>query len=133
MHVRHPMHKAEGTSILALAARAAVLLGLIARAAFLYARLRLSTRGVGRLSEAERDARLCAFAARFVAAATRFRGGLIKLGQVASLRVEVLPDAITRELARLQDRGAPHPFAEIAARIEREYGVAWHERLAARA
>jgi predicted unusual protein kinase regulating ubiquinone biosynthesis (AarF/ABC1/UbiB family) len=49
---------------------------------------------------------------------------------VASLRLEVLPDAITSELARLQDRVAPHPFAEITARIEREYGAAWSERLA---
>src|SRR5258705_9141442 len=124
------MRQAAESRILALAGRAAVLLGLIARAAWLYARLRLSNRGVLRLSAAERDARLRAFAARFVAAATRFRGGLIKLGQVASLRLEVLPDAITRELAHLQDRVAPHPFAEITARIEREYGVPWSARVA---
>jgi predicted unusual protein kinase regulating ubiquinone biosynthesis (AarF/ABC1/UbiB family) len=123
------MRQAAESRILALAVRASVLLGLIARAAWLYARLRLSSRGVRRLSTSERDARLHAFAARFVAAATRFRGGLIKLGQVASLRLEVLPEAITHELAHLQDRVAPHPFTEIAARIEHEYGVPWNERL----
>src|SRR5438552_3608189 len=123
------MRRAEGTTLIALALRASVLLGLIARAALIYARLRLASRGVWSLADADREARLHAFAARFVAAATRFRGGLIKLGQVASLRLEVLPDAITQELTRLQDRVAPHPFEEIVARIEREYGVPWHERL----
>jgi ubiquinone biosynthesis protein len=123
------MRRAEGTSLLALAVRASVLLGLIVRAALLYARLRLSSRGVWRLADRDREARLRAFAARFVAAATRFRGGLIKLGQVASLRLEVLPDAITAELARLQDRVAPHPFEEITARIEHEYGVPCQDRL----
>ena len=54
--------------------------------------------------------------------ATRFRGGLIKLGQVASLRLDVLPREVTDELARLQDRVAAHPFAEVAAQIERELG-----------
>jgi ubiquinone biosynthesis protein len=121
--------RAEGTSLVALVARAAVLLGLIARAALLYARIRLSSREIWPLAAAGRDERLRAFADRFVNVATRYRGGLIKLGQVASLRVEVLPEAATRALARLQDRVAPHPFAEIAARIEREWGVPWRERL----
>jgi len=30
----------------------------------------------------------------------------------------------------MDGRVAPHPFAEITARIEREYGVPWTERLA---
>ncbi len=124
------MLRAEGTSLRALAFRAVVLLGLIVRAALLYVRVSLSGRGVWRLSRDEREARLHDFAARFVAAATRFRGGLIKLGQVASLRLEILPEAITRELTHLQDRVAPHPFEEIAARVEHEYGVPWSERLA---
>src|SRR5262245_21395502 len=124
------MRKAAESGVLALAVRASVLLGLIARAALLYARLRLASRGVRPLVDAERDARLHDFASRFVSSATRFRGGLIKLGQVASLRLEVLPEAITRELTRLQDRVAPHPFAEITVRIEREYGAPWSERLA---
>src|SRR4030095_13422959 len=119
MRIGHAVRRAAGTGIFALALRGAVLLGLIARAGLLYARLRLSSRGVGRLSEAEREARLRVFAERFIAAATRFRGGLIKLGQVASLRLEVLPDAITRELARLEDRVAPHPVDKIAARPQR--------------
>jgi len=120
-----------GTSGWALAARAVVLLGLIVRGAALYGRLRLAGRGLRPLDEGEREIRLRRFARRFVAAATRFRGGLIKLGQVASLRVEVLPDSLTGELARLQDRVDPHPFEEIARRIESEYGVPWSERLSA--
>src|SRR2546428_3130383 len=115
MRTRHAMRNAAGTGSVALVVRAAVLLGRIARAALLYARLRLSARAIWPLHESEREARLRGFAARFVAAATRFRGGLIKLGQVASLRLQVLPDAITRELARLQDPVAPHPFPEISA------------------
>src|SRR4030095_2450337 len=98
--------------------RAGVLLGLIAQAAWLYARLRLSARGVRPLGAGEREATLRPFAGRVCAAGTRFRGGLIKLGQVASLRLEVLPEAITKELSRLQDRGASPPFAEIITRSQ---------------
>jgi len=117
-------------SRLALAQRALVLLGLIARAAALYARLRFAGRGLPALTDAERDARLERFAARFLATASRFRGGLIKLGQVASLRVEVLPESLTGVLARLQDRVEPHPFEEIAVALERAYGEPPESRFA---
>src|SRR5262249_61690483 len=90
---------AAEASLRALAMRAAVLLGLIARAGLLYARLRLASRGIAPIAAAEREARLRAFAARFVAAATRFRGGLVQLGQVASPRPRGLPGAMTRQRA----------------------------------
>ena len=122
--------RAAGTSSVALVVRALVLLGLILRAGRLWARLRLAHRGVWPIAEGESERRLHDFAVRFVDVATRFRAGLIKLGQVASLRVEVLPESLTRELARLQDRVEPHPFEEIAARIESEYGEPWDARLA---
>lgn len=112
-----------GSSLRSLAARATVLFGLILRAAWVYARLSLANRGWWPQSEEKRAAHLHAFAARFVTVATRYRAGLIKLGQVASLRVEVLPEAITDELARLQDRVEPHAYAEIAAQIEHELGA----------
>lgn len=104
-----------------------VLLGLIGRAAWLYLRLALHGRGIWRGRDAALIEQQARFARRFVAVANRFRGGLIKLGQVASLRVDVLPDAVTDELARLQDRVEPHPFQEIASQIEHELGAPAHE------
>ena len=111
-----------GPSPLALAHRFAVLLGLIAAAAVLYLRLVLDSRRLWRLGEARRIEVQRRFAARFVRAAMRFRGGLIKVGQVASLRIDVVPEQVTDELARLQDRVDPHPFEEIVRQIERELG-----------
>jgi predicted unusual protein kinase regulating ubiquinone biosynthesis (AarF/ABC1/UbiB family) len=113
----------SGPSLRTLLHRATVLLGLILQAAWVYARLRLASRGWWSEDEARRAERMRRFARRFVDVAMRFRAGLIKLGQVASLRVEVLPEVITDELARLQDRVDPHPFAEISGQIERELGA----------
>jgi ubiquinone biosynthesis protein len=109
-------------SLRALAARALALLGLILWAAGIYVRHALARR-TGRYDAGASAARWQRFAARYVTLAMRFRGGLIKLGQVASLRVEVLPVAITDELARLQDKVEPHAWPEIAAQLERELGA----------
>lgn len=118
-----PTARSREAAFAALTRRALALLGLILQAAFLYARHGLARRGIGRWSDADARARWQRFAARYVAVATRFRGGLIKLGQVASLRVEVLPAAVTDELSKLQDRVQPHPWAEISAQIEHELGA----------
>ena len=116
------MTQSSGPSAVSLLGRAAVLSTLILQAAWLYLTYRLSKRG-GRVADPARlETRSMRFARRFVRVATRFRGGLIKLGQVASLRVDVIPDAMTQELAKLQDRVPPHPFEEIAAQIRRELG-----------
>ena len=115
--------RAAEAAPLALAARAFALLGLIAHAAAIYLRHALARRGIGRAAPRASQARWQRFAARYVALAMRFRGALIKLGQVASLRVEVLPAPITDELARLQDRVEPHAWPEIAAQLERELGA----------
>lgn len=112
----------RGPSLLSLAERFAALLGLVARAAGIYARVWLDDRGVWRAREGEIAARMTRFASRFVAIAVRYKGGLIKLGQVASLRVDVLPEAVSAELAKLQDRVDPHPLAEVRAQLERELG-----------
>lgn len=120
-----------GPSPFALAHRAAVLLGLIAGAVFLYAYVSLAVRGrlgLRRERAAERQRR---YARRFVRVATRFKGGLIKVGQVASLHIDVFPEEVTAELARLQDRVAPHPYAEIAGQVEAELGAPIAERFAA--
>jgi ubiquinone biosynthesis protein len=117
------MQRSREAAPWALARRALALLGLILRAAGIYARHALARRGIGTRDADAATARWQRFAARYVVLAMRFRGGLIKLGQVASLRVEVLPVAITDELARLQDRVEPHPWSEIAAQLEHELGA----------
>jgi ubiquinone biosynthesis protein len=103
-----------------LARRGAVLLALIVQAVWLALRSTLAGRGPFPSHSDALIERQCRFARRFVRVATRHRGGLIKLGQVASLRVDLLPERVSDELARLQDRVAPHAFAEIAAQVERE-------------
>ena len=115
----------SGPSPISLVHRGLVLFGLILRGVHLYAYWIWVSRGsrfhgLGDDDWLERQRR---FARAFVDAATRLRGGLIKIGQVASLRVDVMPDGVTDELARLQDRVEPHPFDEIAARVEAELGA----------
>lgn len=44
----------------------------------------------------------------------------IKLGQVLSTRADLLPKEIIAELAKLQDRVPPFPFAQVKEQIERE-------------
>jgi len=117
-----PAPRAFSPSPVALAGRAFVLLSLIAEAAWVYLLHRLLRRGWLRREEGWLEDRFGRFAARFVRVATKFRGGLIKLGQVASLRIDVIPDAMTEELVKLQDRVPPHPFDEIEVQIERELG-----------
>ena len=114
------MLRRDAPTLASLAGRALVLLGLITRAFGLWAISWLEGRGWLRSDPVRWQQRQVAFARRYVDAATRFRGGLIKLGQVASLRVDVVPEAVTDELARLQDRVEPHAFAEIRAQLEHE-------------
>jgi predicted unusual protein kinase regulating ubiquinone biosynthesis (AarF/ABC1/UbiB family) len=59
---------------------------------------------------AERIYRLC----------VELRGALLKLGQFASSRVDLLPPPFIRSLSRLQDRVPPVATGEIRARIEAE-------------
>jgi predicted unusual protein kinase regulating ubiquinone biosynthesis (AarF/ABC1/UbiB family) len=125
------MNTKRGPSALSLVGRAVVLFSLIAEGAWVYLRYRLSSRGWWTLEAEQLELHFTRFAARFVRVATRFRGGLIKLGQVASLRVDVIPEAMTDELAKLQDRVPPHPFEEISAQIESDLGQK-PERLFAR-
>jgi len=70
----------------------------------------------------------------FVSQAHRFRitavelGGLmIKLGQFFSTRVDVLPQAVTRELAGLQDEVQPEDFTAIRQVAETEFGQSLEE------
>ena len=49
-------------------------------------------------------------------------GVLIKLGQFLSVRVDVLPQVVTHELAGLQDEVPPVAPADVQALMEAEYG-----------
>jgi ubiquinone biosynthesis protein len=53
----------------------------------------------------------------------------VKLGQLLSLRSDILPDEITEELSRLQNGVAPVPFDRIAPVLEKEIGLDWRSRL----
>ena len=59
-----------------------------------------------------------AIARRYRKLALDLGGVLIKLGQFLSIRVDVLPVEITRELADLQDEVPPEPFDTIRHQIE---------------
>ncbi len=61
-------------------------------------------------------------ARRFRGLAVELGGVLIKLGQFLSIRVDVLPRAVTNELAGLQDEVAAESLADIQGVIEAEYG-----------
>jgi ubiquinone biosynthesis protein len=50
------------------------------------------------------------------------RGGVLKLGQLASCRVDLLPQVYIEALAQLQDRVPPLPAQVMRARIEAELG-----------
>jgi len=119
-----------GPSRLALLARFAVLLGLIGGALRVWLRIWWHQRREGADPKALVLAEL-RFARRFVAVAVRYKGGLIKIGQVASLRVDVLPREVSEVLARLQDRVDPHPLGEVEAQIVHELGGALADHFAA--
>lgn len=62
------------------------------------------------------------FAPRFYRLAVRMRGGLIKVGQILSTRVDILPAEWTSTLAGLQDRVDPLPWLEIEPILAERYG-----------
>ncbi len=49
--------------------------------------------------------------------------GFVKFGQALSVRPDLLPAGLIRELERLQDRAPPVPFREIARTVEGELGA----------
>ena len=60
---------------------------------------------------------------RFYALAVRMRGGLIKIGQLISVRVDVAPIEWTRTLSKLQDKVDPQPWSDVSRRLEAELGA----------
>ncbi|MEY4554411.1 MAG: hypothetical protein RL197_838 [Actinomycetota bacterium] len=71
---------------------------------------------------ARRMARYKKLARRFGALALDLGGLIIKAGQFASSRLDVLPSEITVELESLQDEVAPVPFERIQPQIENALG-----------
>ena len=67
-------------------------------------------------------ARYQAIARRYRMLAAEMGGVLIKIGQFLSTRVDLLPTAVTRELAGLQDEVPPAGFATIVAQIAEDFG-----------
>ncbi|MBN1966765.1 MAG: AarF/ABC1/UbiB kinase family protein [Anaerolineae bacterium] len=62
--------------------------------------------------------------------AVRMGGVMIKLGQFVSSRVDVLPPAITEELAGLHDEVPTVPFDQMARTLHDELGADWRARFA---
>jgi ubiquinone biosynthesis protein len=80
---------------------------------------------MGAAADAEALAALHARSAeRLYGLCVELRGGILKLGQFASSRVDLLPDAYVTALSRLQDRVPPVPTEAIAAQLHDELGAA---------
>lgn len=69
-------------------------------------------------------------ARKFYRLAVRMRGGLIKVGQIISTRVDIVPKEWAEELAGLQDRVDPSPWSKIRKRLTRELGAPPEEAFA---
>ena len=69
-------------------------------------------------ARAERDALHGRNARRFRDGSLRHGGGLLKVGQMLSARLDLLPEAWTRELSVLQDAAAPVPFEVVRGIVE---------------
>ncbi|HSB91445.1 MAG TPA: AarF/UbiB family protein [Anaerolineales bacterium] len=78
--------------------------------------------GLGRLSRRTAGSRYRTWASRYRALAANLGGVWIKVGQFLSARVDVLPEAVTAELAGLQDEVAPEPAERLIPVIESELG-----------
>lgn len=74
--------------------------------------------GAAALDDLHRDS-----AERLYRLCVDLRGGVLKLGQFASTRVDLLPDAYVDALSRLQDRVPPVPTSRVRLRIEEELGA----------
>jgi predicted unusual protein kinase regulating ubiquinone biosynthesis (AarF/ABC1/UbiB family) len=77
-----------------------------------------------------RSRRLRQIAAAYRALAVQMGGVLIKVGQFLSARLDMLPEEITLELAKLQDEVPPEVFADIRQVVETELGAPIAERFA---
>jgi predicted unusual protein kinase regulating ubiquinone biosynthesis (AarF/ABC1/UbiB family) len=79
--------------------------------------------GLKRFVAQRRLTRYQKLARKFGVLALDLGGLIIKAGQFASSRLDVLPQAITSELESLQDEVAPVPFELIRPQLENELGL----------
>lgn len=107
---------------------------LVGEAGILYAAYRWHDIRTAGLSEeaqrAERDALDRRSAERLYKACIELRGAVLKLGQFASTRRDLLPPAYVEALSRLQDQVPPVPFDRIAERVQAELGAPIEELFA---
>jgi predicted unusual protein kinase regulating ubiquinone biosynthesis (AarF/ABC1/UbiB family) len=75
------------------------------------------------LARGSADRRWRGLARRYRALAVSQGGLLIKMGQFMSIRVDVLPAAVTTELSGLQDEVPPEPFEALRGVIEESFGA----------
>ena len=78
--------------------------------------------GLGRGREEDEVAPTAPAARRLRLALEECGGMFVKLGQLLSTRADLLPESVTAELARLQDRVAPAPPAAVRELLEAELG-----------
>jgi len=78
--------------------------------------------GGARAAETARERLHGMSAERLHALCVELRGGVLKLGQFASTRVDLLPPAYAKALARLQDQVPALPGEAIRTRIRQELG-----------
>ena len=100
--------------------------GLAIAATARWYRLRAAAAGRERLTDDEHRA----LAARVRDVCIELRGGVLKLGQVASCRPDLIGPAWAGALAELQDRVPAQDAAAIVARIEAELGAPITDRFA---
>ena len=91
---------------------------------FRYFRLWAKKRWFGRSTPPEVWSRVHTKSARaFYRLAVRMRGGLIKVGQIISTRVDIMPPEWVAELSKLQDEVDPQPWKVIRKRLTSELGA----------
>ncbi|MEW6776421.1 MAG: AarF/UbiB family protein [Bdellovibrionota bacterium] len=61
-------------------------------------------------------------AEKFFLMAVKLKGALIKVGQLISARVDIMPRAWTKTLSKLQDQVIPSPWHMIDKHLTKEYG-----------
>jgi ubiquinone biosynthesis protein len=75
-----------------------------------------------RARQRRREARLGRSATRLARALGHLKGAFAKAGQLATLRLDLLPPEVRGELASLRDRVPPLPFREIRRAVEDALG-----------
>lgn len=79
--------------------------------------------GLKKLAAHGRTKRFQKLARKFYHLAADLGGLMVKVGQFLSARLDVLPEAITKELSGLQDEVAPESFESILQVIQSELGM----------